>query len=549
MTVLDQRSTHEVLNQAPPLTPYNVFEADTSAREAVEREGADWGLDRLSDIGALAGSVEAHEHSERCERNEPVLRTHDRYGNRVGEVELDPSWHWLLREAIERGIHSLPWRDPQPGAHTVRAALMYVWNQVNGGVMCPVSMTYSVIPALRENPDLAEEWEPRLVLEDYEAGALAGMAMTEKQGGSDVRANTTRAEPQSDGTYEITGHKWFCSYPPCDVFLTLAQAPEGLSCFLIEGRDPGFRVQRLKDKLGTRSLPSLRGGVHGRARPAGGRGGPRRADDHPDGQPHPAGLPDRLGQLDALGHRPGDPPRPPPVRVRQAARGAAGHAERAGRPGDRVRGRHHAGAADGARLRRGRLRLPPPRHGGVEVLGVQARARATPTRRSSAWAATATWRSRACPASTATPRSTRSGRARATWRRSTCCARWSRSPRACRPSSRRSSWRPGANAHLDAHVARLKDGRLIAEDPQFGARRTVEDLGLALQASLLVRHAPAEVSDAFCASRLGGGGPRVRHAAERRERGDHHRPRPGPRGLRPEVSLRPELRRAAPPPR
>ena len=140
---------------------------------------------------------------------------------------------------------------------------MYVWNQVSGGVMCPVSMTYSVIPALRENPELAEEWEPRLVLEDYEKGALAGMAMTEKQGGSDVRANTTRAEPQADGTYEITGHKWFCSYPPCDVFLTLAQAPEGLSCFLIEGRDPGFRVQRLKDKLGTRSLPSSEVEFHG----------------------------------------------------------------------------------------------------------------------------------------------------------------------------------------------------------------------------------------------------------------------------------------------
>ena len=154
---------------------------------------------------------------------------------------------------------------------------MYVWNQVNGGVMCPVSMTYSVIPALRENPDLAEEWEPRLVLEDYDKGALAGMAMTEKQGGSDVRANTTRAEQQSDGTYEITGHKWFCSYPPCDVFLTLAQAPEGLSCFLIEGRDPGFRVQRLKDKLGTRSLPSSEVeflGVRGRLVGEEGRGVP-----------------------------------------------------------------------------------------------------------------------------------------------------------------------------------------------------------------------------------------------------------------------------------
>ena len=171
-------------------------------------------------------------------------------------MELDPSWHWLLRQAVEREIHSLPWRDPRSGAHVVRASLMYTWSQVNAGVMCPVSMTYSVIPALREAPDLAEEWEPRLTKPSYEDGALSGMAMTEKQGGSDVRANTTFAEPAGDGTFEITGHKWFCSYPSCDIFLTLAQTPAGLSCFLIEGSDPGFRIQRLKDKLGTRSLPS-----------------------------------------------------------------------------------------------------------------------------------------------------------------------------------------------------------------------------------------------------------------------------------------------------
>ena len=206
-----------------------------------------------------------------------MLRTHDRYGNRIDEVDLDPSWHWLLRQAIEREIHSLPWRDPQPGAHTVRAALMYTWSQVNAGVMCPVSMTYSVIPALRENPELSQEWEPTAAARRLRDGALAGMAMTEKQGGSDVRANTTRAEPQADGDWEITGHKWFCSYPPCDVFLILAQAPAGLSCFLVEGRDPGFQIQRLKDKLGTRSLPSSEielKGVRGRLVGEEGRGVP-----------------------------------------------------------------------------------------------------------------------------------------------------------------------------------------------------------------------------------------------------------------------------------
>src|ERR687890_2126734 len=267
--------THAVENQAPPLAPYNVFEADLPLREALEREGGGWGVDRLRDTGELAGSSEALEHSERAERNEPVLRTHDRYGNRVDQVELDPSWHWCLRQAIERELHSLPWRDPQPGAHAVRAALFFVWGQVNSGVMCPVSMTYSAVPALREEPDLAAEWEPLITRASYDDGALAGMAMTEKQGGSDVRANTTRAEPAGDGTYEITGHKWFCSYPPCAVFLTLAQAPAGLSCFLFEGRDPGFRIQRLKDKLGTRSLPSSEvefHGVHGRLLGEEGRG-------------------------------------------------------------------------------------------------------------------------------------------------------------------------------------------------------------------------------------------------------------------------------------
>jgi putative acyl-CoA dehydrogenase len=256
MSVTTQRDTHEVFNQPPPIAPYNVFEADPALGEALEREGGSWGIDLCRDTGALAGAPETLEHADRAERNEPRLVTHDRYGRRTDRVELDPSWHWLLRQAIEREIHSLPWRDPQPGAHVVRGALMFLWSQASSGVMCPVSMTYSAIPALREAPELAAEWEPRLLKPDYEQGALAGMAMTEKQGGSDVRANTTRAEPQADGSYELTGHKWFCSYPSCDVFLTLAQAPAGLSCFVFEGSDPGFRIQRLKDKLGTRSLPS-----------------------------------------------------------------------------------------------------------------------------------------------------------------------------------------------------------------------------------------------------------------------------------------------------
>src|SRR5215216_1690540 len=248
--------THDVSNQSVPFEDVNLFETDPALKEALEREGAGWAIDRARDTGAVAGSAEAQEHGRRAERNEPRLRTHDRYGHRIDQVELDPSWHWLLKVGVERELPSLPWRDPQPGAHVVRGGLFMLWSQAESGVMCPISMTYAAVPALRKNAELAAEWEPRLTMPDYERGSLSGMAMTEKQGGSDVRANTTRAEPAGDGTYEITGHKWFCSYPPCDVFLTLAQAPGGLSCFLFEGRDPGFRIQRLKDKLGTRSLPS-----------------------------------------------------------------------------------------------------------------------------------------------------------------------------------------------------------------------------------------------------------------------------------------------------
>src|SRR5919202_2271654 len=234
-------ATHEVVNQPVPLEDVDLFALDLPLREALEREGGGWALDRVRDAGVVAGSAEAQEHGRRAERNGPRLLTHDRYGHRIDRVDLDPSWHWLLRGAVERDIHALPWREPRPGAHVARAALEHLWTQANAGVMCPVSMTYSAVPALRVDSELAAEWEPRLTLPDYERGALCGMAMTEKQGGSDVRANVTRAEPAGDGWWEITGHKWFCSYPPCDIFLVLAQtgSPPALSCFVLE-RGPGM---------------------------------------------------------------------------------------------------------------------------------------------------------------------------------------------------------------------------------------------------------------------------------------------------------------------
>ena len=219
----------------------------------------------------MAGTDEAIRWGFQANSNPPQLRTHDRFGNRIDEVDFHPAWHELMQVAVGHGLHALPWREPRAGAHAARAAAFYVWSQVEGGHGCPVSMTYAVLPALRKQPELARAWEPLITSLDYDPGlrppstkkgVLFGMAMTERQGGSDVRANTTRAEAtNSDGEYAITGHKWFVSAPMCDAFLVLAQAPAGLSCFLLprvlpDGTRNAFHIERLKDKLGNRSNAS-----------------------------------------------------------------------------------------------------------------------------------------------------------------------------------------------------------------------------------------------------------------------------------------------------
>jgi len=267
-------NTSEVFNQPPPLVDYNLFDADAPLREALEREGGSWAQDMVRELGRLAGTEEAIAWGFQADSNPPQLRTHDRFGNRIDEVEFHPAWHRLMEVAIGHGLHSLPWREPRAGAHAARAAAFYVWSQVEGGHGCPVSMTYASIPALRKQPDLAVQWEPLITTLDYDPGlrlpsskrgVLFGMAMTEKQGGSDLRANTTRAAPVGKGgpggEHRLTGHKWFCSAPMCDAFLVLAQAPGGLSCFLLprvlpDGSRNGFHIQRLKDKLGNRSNAS-----------------------------------------------------------------------------------------------------------------------------------------------------------------------------------------------------------------------------------------------------------------------------------------------------
>ncbi|MFN2617864.1 MAG: acyl-CoA dehydrogenase family protein [Thermoleophilaceae bacterium] len=508
MSVITSRESHEVLNQPPPITPYNVFEADLPLREAIEREGGGWGVDRLRDAGELAGSPEALEHAERCERNEPVLRTHDRYGNRVDEVELDPSWHWILRQAIEREIHSLPWRDPQPGAHVVRGALMFVWGQVDAGVMCPVSMTYSAIPALRRAPELAEEWEPRLVRPSYADGALAGMAMTEKQGGSDVRAGTTRAEPAGDGSYELTGHKWFCSYPPCDVFLTLAQAPGGLSCFLIEGRDPGFRIQRLKDKLGTRSLPSSEvefQGVRGMLVGEEGRGVPAiiRMVNHTRLDcllGSAAGMRQGLAQAlhharhrMAFGRRLAEQPLMRNVLTDLAveSEAATAAAMRVARAYDQDDGpfRRFATAVMKYWVCK---RAPQHANEALECLGGNGYVEES-----------------------GMPRLYRDAPLNSIWEGSGNVAALDvlramvKEPEGPPAFLAECELARGANGLLDSHLDRLQEASDVLAgggDPQWLARRVVEGLAVALQASMLVRHAPAAVADAFCAGRLGDGG-------------------------------------------
>jgi putative acyl-CoA dehydrogenase len=513
MAALDQMTGAEqqdparaVLNQPPPLEPANLFELDLALQEALVREGGEWGLERVGEVGVVAGSVEAREHARRAERNVPVLHTHDRYGNRVDQVELDPSWHWLLAGAVQRGISGLPWREERAGGHVVRAAMFALWGQLDDGVMCPVSMTYAAVPALRDgSPELAAEWEPRLTVPDYESGALAGMAMTERQGGSDVRANITRAEDVGDGWYELRGHKWFCSYPPCDIFLVLAQTPAGLSCFLVE-RGAGMEFQRLKDKLGTRSLPSAEVEFRGaRARLLGeeGRGVQTiiRMVNH-------TRLDCMLGSASVY---------------RRGTVAAIHHA------------RHRS--AFGARLVE-----QPAMQNVLADLALDSEAATVAAMRiarayddgeaASAFRRLATavmkyWICKRAPVHAAEaleclggngfvedsglPAVYRGAPINSIWEGSGNVAALdvlralARQPEAVAAFRAECELARGADRHLDAHLDRVA----AIEVSEYGARRVVEDLALALQASLLVLSAPACVADAFCASRLGGQGGRA----------------------------------------
>jgi putative acyl-CoA dehydrogenase len=517
MAIIDEQAldpARAVVNQPPPLEDVDSFALDLALQEGLEREGGGWGLRDAHEAGAVAGSAEARAHGRRAERNEPRLLTHDRFGNRIDEVELDPSWHWLLGGAVARGIHSLPWRDGAPaGSHVVRATLFMLWSGIDAGVMCPVSMTYAAVPALRDGaPELAAGWEPVLTGTDYTTVGLAGMAMTERQGGSDVRANITRAEPDGDA-WSIHGHKWFCSYPPCRVFLVLAQTDEGVTCFLVE-RGPGMEFQRLKDKLGTRSLPSSEVEFRGaRASLVGepGRGvaaiirmvnhtrldcllgstqnlrrGTVEAIHH---AVHRRAFGARLVEQPAMANVLADLALESEAATVAALRVARSYDEDGAEPFRRmatavmkywVTKRAPAHAAEALECLGG--------NGYVEDSGMPLLLRDSPLN--------SIWEGSGNVAALDVLRAI------------------AREPEGTAAFLAECDQARGADGRLDAHLDSLRArlGALqnaAAEDAQFAVRGLVEDLAVGLQGSLLVRHAPPEVADGFCAARLQGGGGRV----------------------------------------
>ncbi|PPS66966.1 MULTISPECIES: acyl-CoA dehydrogenase family protein [Streptomyces] len=518
-------ATHDVTNQAPPLTPYDASD-DTALLEGLRREGAGWAEEDLRRLGRRAGSAQAQEWADLANRHEPELRTHDRYGNRVDEVEFHPGWHHLMRTAIGEGLAASPWADDRPGAHVVRTAGGLVWGHTEAGHGCPTSMTYAAVPALRKQPELAKLYEPLLTSREYDPvlreptqkrGLLAGMGMTEKQGGSDVRTNTTAATPTAEpGVYTLRGHKWFTSAPMCDVFLVLAQAPGGLSCFLVprvlpDGTRNTFRIQRLKDKLGNRSNASSEPEFDGTVAWLVG----------PEGQ----GVKTIIEMVNC-------------TRLDCVMMSAALMRKSLVEAGHHARHRSAFGA---------RLVDQPLMRNVLADLALESEAATTLTLRLAGAAdrairgddvdgseaafrriATAIgkyWVTKRGPAFTAEaleclggngyvedsgmPRHYREAPLLSIWEGSgnvnalDVLRALSREPGTAEALFGELTLARGADARLDSAVTRLKTG--LPEASPTTARRLVEQMALALQASLLVRHAPAAVADAFCATRLGGG--------------------------------------------
>jgi putative acyl-CoA dehydrogenase len=524
--------THQVQNQVPPLEDYNLFDADPALVEAVRREGAGWAEHELRAFGALMGSERVQRLGFDANRFKPELRIFDRYGRRVDEVEYHPAYHELMRLAVEQGMPSLPWRDPQPGAHVAHSVMLYLLSQVEAGVCCPLTMTYAVVPALRRQPEVAAEWEPKATARSYDprciplvekAGATFGMAMTEKQGGSDVRTNTTVARAIGagglGGEYLLTGHKWFCSAPMSDGFLTLANTARGLSCFLVprwlpDGTRNRFFVQRLKDKLGNHSNASSE-------------------IEYQDTWARMVGEDGRGVRtiLDMVHHTRNDTVTAPASFMRQAV----------------IQASHHVAhrSAFGKRL----VEQPLMRNvlGDLVVEAEAATVLAMRISRSFDDAATGAEEAQAfCRIATAVAKYWLNKRAPGHVVEALEClggagyVEESVFPRLYREAPLNGIWEGSGNVicldvlramarepgsveafldelerarggdrRLDAAFDGVRDALRDPADLEQRARRVTERMALALQGALLVRHAPAAVADAFCASRLGGDHGRV----------------------------------------
>jgi putative acyl-CoA dehydrogenase len=492
----------QVQNQPTPLQGHNAFDADPALRAALEREGGFWAIDRAREVGDLVASEEAQAHSKRAQRNIPRLLTHDRYGNRIDAIEYDPSMHWLLRQGIERELHSLPWRNPQPGAHVARAVMFYMYNGLDTGPCCPFSINYAGVATLRHDPAVAAEWEPRVTLPDYDNYVQCGMVMTEKQGGSDLRANSTQAIPQGGGDYLITGHKWFCTHPVFGVFFTLAYAPGGITCFVAERPHPGFRLQRIKDKLGGRCLASTE--VEYDALPARILGEEGRGIAVMATQINYTRLDTLLGVAGM---------------IRRSVAEATRHAR------NRMAfGRHLADhPAMKAVLADLSLESEAAMTAAMRIARSYDDEREQPFRRLS----TAVMKYYVCKRAAATTAEAleclggngytedfmqaqlyRDAQIGTVWEGSGNVAALDvlraikKEPGCLTAFLAECELARGGHPALDAHLDFLK----TQPDPVFrlwDARRSVEALALALQASLLVRHAPEAVADAFCSSRLG----------------------------------------------
>ncbi len=529
--------THTVLNQPEPLTDVNVFAANLPLVEATQREGAEWVLERASALGEFVGAAGGpqQEWGRQANENKPVLHTHDRYGHRIDEVEFHPAWHQLMSMGVQHELHSLPWTSAQPAAHTARAALYMTAMQAEAGFACPITMTFAVVPALRAQPELAAEWEPLITSTSYDprsipasekGSAIAGMAMTEKQGGSDVRANTTVATPLNGGgagaEYELVGHKWFCSAPMSDIFLVLAQTDHGLSCFLLprilpDGSRNAFHIQRLKDKLGNHSNASSEIEFHGAlARMVGqpGRGVPTIIEmvghtrlDCVIGSA--AGM--RVGVVNALHHTAHRSAfgklliQQPLMRNVLAdlcleSEATTALAMRLARAYDEA----HADVDFSAH--------PPTNDSDAQLF------------KRLATAVGKYWTCKRAPnhafesleclggsgyvEESGMPRLYREAPLASIWEGSgnvmslDVLRALMRQPRSLEVYFNEVQQAHGANADLDTRVTWLKDQFSDPATLEARARRVVEGMALCLQGSLLVRHAPAAVADAFCASRL-----------------------------------------------